>query len=185
MPFAAARPTATALFAALTLSMSGCGAAAAPGATAGTISTAASNSDTPSESAEMICQPEAVEEIAAALGIQTSRPPTPTWADHLYSCRYTYPSATMVLSVKEFPDEAATAAYYAAAQRRVPGSIATTILGQKGFAEPGGSVSVRKDLKVLRIEVSALPARFGTPPQTRSNVGFVVAAVILGCWTGN
>ena len=185
MPLAAARSTATALFAALTLSMAACGSAAAPGATAGTTTTGASNGDTPSKSAEMICQPEAAEEIAAALGVHTSRPPTPTWVDRLYSCRYTYPSSTMVLSVKELPDETATTAYYAAAQRRVPGSTATTILGQNGFAEPGGSVVVRKDLKILRIDVSVLPSRFGKPPHTRSNVGFVVAAVILGCWTGS
>jgi hypothetical protein len=185
MSFAAARLTATILFAATALSVAGCGSATAPGAIAGHASIAGTTGNAPSESAKMICKPEAADEIAAALGARTSQPPAPTWADHLYSCRYTYPSGTMVISVKELPDEAATNAYYAAAQNRVPGSTSITILGQNGFAEPGGSVSIRKDFKVLRIDVGAMPSQFGKPAHTRPNVAFAAAAVILGCWTGS
>jgi hypothetical protein len=133
----------------------------------------------------MICKPEAEDEIAAALGARPNQPPKPVWANRLYSCRYTYPNGTMVVSVKELPDDATTNAYYAAAQNSVPGTTAIMILGQDGFAEPDGSVSVRKDFKVLRIDVSALPNRFGNPTHTRPNVAYAVAAVILGCWTGS
>lgn len=185
MSFAAARQTAIALFAAVALSVTGCGSTARPSATAGHASASATTGDIPSESAKMICKPEAEDEIAAALGVRTSRPPTPQWVDRLYSCRYTYPTGTMVVSVKELPDEATTNAYYSAAQNNVPGSTGVMILGQNGFTEPDGSVSVRKDFKVLRIDVSALPARFGRPAHSRSNVAFAVAAVILGCWTGS
>jgi hypothetical protein len=133
----------------------------------------------------MVCKPEAAAEIAAALGTRPSRPPTPTWADRLYSCRYTYHSGVMVLSVKELPDDATTTAYYTAAQDRVPGRTTVQILGQTGFAEPGGSIVLRKDFKVLRVDVSALPDRFGDPAHTRAEVAYAVTAVILGCWTGS
>jgi predicted small lipoprotein YifL len=185
MPFTTARQTATAVFAALTLSLAGCGSATPLGATADHASAAAATGNIPSESARMVCQPEAENEIAAALGARTSQPPTPTWADHLYSCRYTYPNATMVVSVKELPDDATTSAYYAAAQNSVPGRTTVEILGQNGFAAPDGSISVRKDLKVLRVDVSALPDQFGMPAHTRADVAFAVAAIILGCWTGS
>jgi hypothetical protein len=133
----------------------------------------------------MICKPEAVREIAAALGAQTSQPPTPTWANRLYSCRYTYPTGTMVLSIKELPDDATTSAYYTAAQNSLPGHTTIQVLGQSGFVGPDGSTYVRKDFKVLRIDVSALPDHFGQPPHTRPNVAFAVAAVIMSCWTGS
>jgi hypothetical protein len=185
MPFTAARRTATAVFAAVTLSVAGCGPVASPGATPGRSSAAATTGDIPSESAKMVCKAEAKDEIAAALGARTSQPPAPTWADRLYSCRYTYLTATMVVSVKELPDDATASAYYTAEQNSVPGRTAVEILGQNGFAGPDGSISVRKDFKVLRIDVSALPDQFGNPARTRPDVAFAVAAVILGCWTGS
>src|SRR5258706_11883953 len=77
MTVTAARQTAIAALTALALSVAGCGQAAAPGArsaTAGHAFAAATTSDIPSESAKMICKPEAEREIAAALGAQTSQP---------------------------------------------------------------------------------------------------------------
>jgi hypothetical protein len=133
----------------------------------------------------MICQPEAVEEIAAALGVPTSAPPTASWSDHVYSCRYVYPSGVMVLSIKELPDEAATTAYYRAAQDSVGSHTPVQVLGQDGFAGPDGSLYVRKDFKVLRVDVSALPDRIGQRPYTRADAAFTVAAVIMSCWTGS
>src|SRR5260221_8077413 len=68
----------------------------------------AADADAPSASAQMICAPEAVAEVANAVGIAVSQTPTHTWSDHLYTCRYGYPSAVMGLSVKELPSAAAT-----------------------------------------------------------------------------
>jgi hypothetical protein len=67
---------------------------------------------TPSRSAQMICQPETQKEIAAALGAATIAPVSPIWTADLYSCRYVYQFGTLILSVKELADSAATAAYY-------------------------------------------------------------------------
>jgi hypothetical protein len=133
----------------------------------------------------MICQPDAAAEIASALGVQTSKPPTPSWADHVYSCRYEYPAGVMVLSIKELPDQTATTAYYTAAQHTLASHTPVQVLGQDGFAGPDGSLYVRKDFKVLHVDVSALPAHIGQPPYTSGDAAFTVAAVIMSCWTGN
>jgi hypothetical protein len=132
----------------------------------------------------MICQPEAENEIYAALGVQPSQPPTPTWADHLYSCRYVYKSAVMVLSVRELSDAAATSAYYTSVQNSLSSHVSTNVLGQDAFTGPDGSIFVRKDFKVLHVDVAGLPDRFGQPPYTRADAAFTVAAVIMSCWTG-
>jgi hypothetical protein len=146
---------------------------------------AAAGGDGPSESATMICQPEATGEVAIALGVKTTTQPTASWVDHVYSCRYVYPDGVMVLSVKELPDEAATTAYVSAAQHGLPSYTAVRVLGQDGFAGPDGSLYVRKDFKVLQVDVSALPETVGQPARSRANAAFIVAAVIMTCWTGS
>jgi hypothetical protein len=47
-----------------------------------------------------------------------------------------------------------------------------------------GSIVVRKDWKVLYVDVSHLPAEFGQPPQSAADAALGVAATILGCWSG-
>src|SRR5690349_15767906 len=81
---------------------------------------AAPAGDGPSESAAMICQPEATGEVAIALGVKTTTMPTATWVDHVYSCRYAYADGVMVLSVKELADDAAVTAYVTAARSALP-----------------------------------------------------------------
>jgi hypothetical protein len=145
---------------------------------------AAATGDGPSVSATMICAPDATGGIAVALGIPTSSEPAGSWSDHVYSCRYVYPNGVMVLSVKELPDAAATNAYYTAAQNSLPSFTALEVLGLSGFSGPDGSVYVRKDFKVLHVDVAALPDHIGQPPRTRADAAFTVAAVIMSCWNG-
>jgi hypothetical protein len=139
----------------------------------------------PSATAKMICARETQTELAAVLGVHTTQPVVPAWADHLYSCRYTYRNAFMVLSVKELSNQAETDGYFTSLAHR---------LGQTGrpqaidrgafFTTRNSSVVVRKDYKVLLVNISGLPARFGAPPYTRADIAIKVAATIMGCWTG-
>jgi hypothetical protein len=139
----------------------------------------------PSATAKMICARETQTELAAVLGVHTTQPVVPAWADHLYSCRYTYRDAFMVLSVKELSSQAQTDGYFTSLAHR---------LGQTGrpqpldrgafFATRNSSVVVRKDYKVLLVNISGLPARFGAPPSTRADIAIKVAATIMDCWTG-
>ncbi|HEX3980575.1 MAG TPA: hypothetical protein VHW93_05100, partial [Acidimicrobiales bacterium] len=55
---------------------------------------------TPSPIAVQVCAREARNDIASALG-EKATVSRPTWVDHLYQCRYGYPTGSFVLSVKE------------------------------------------------------------------------------------
>ncbi|WP_405591524.1 hypothetical protein [Streptomyces sp. NBC_01190] len=138
----------------------------------------------PTPATAIICGQEAWSEISGALGATPVEPLKPTWRDRLYTCAYRYgPHSAMTLSVKELMDPAAETAYFTA-RRHAAGPAATALhgLGDDAFGLPDGSVYVRKDLTVLRVDVSGLPARFGAPPRTRRQVGLTVATTVMLCW---
>ena len=139
----------------------------------------------PSASAQMICQHEAQKDIAYAFGVHTATPVSPAWIAHLYSCRYVYPFGTMTVSVKELTDRATTTGYYDSLKNRLGTQQNLGGLGQGGFSAPNGNVVVRKDYKVLDVDVSGMPLQFGSPPIRRSDAAITVASTIMGCWTGD
>ena len=140
---------------------------------------------TPSASAKMICTHKTQTELASVLGVRTTQPVVPTWANHLYSCRYTYHNAFMVLSVKELSSKTQTDAYFSSLARRLGQSQRPSPIDRGAFfPTKNRSAVVRKDYKVLLVNISGLPAQFGTPPQTRADISVKVAATIMDCWTG-
>jgi hypothetical protein len=190
-----------ALFATATIAVVGILAAAGCGSKAGTSTptTAASSSGSaalekagpnPSISAKMVCN-EAKPLIATnAIGFDTTQPLHPTWnvQDHIYACDYVYSGgAQMRLSVKEMSSPAETTAYFDSLQQQYDKTGKTTALsglGEGSFQAPDGSVVVRKDNRVLLIDVSKLPAKFGIGSAQRSETAVSVAATVMGCWTG-
>jgi len=139
----------------------------------------------PSKISKMVCAHEAQVEIAGGLGV-SAVVQTPTWSGHLYSCRYTYPNGAFTLSVKELSSWAQTFAYVRALESSLGDAASIPPdLGQGGFEARDGSVVVRKDWKVLLVDVSDLPTQFGTPPMPPKNAAAIVADVILGCWSGD
>jgi hypothetical protein len=132
----------------------------------------------------MVCQNEARKEIASALG-EAATVSDPTWVDHLYSCRYSYPAGSMELSVKELSSWAETRAYFKMLADQLGKKRNLENLGQGAFQTLNGSVVVRKDWKVLLVDSSGLPARFGVPPTSSGDVAVTVGDVILGCWAGD
>ena len=138
---------------------------------------------TPSSISKMVCSSEAHEALDNALG-DTGTVSTPTWVDHVYSCRYSYPDGSFTLSVKELSSWAQTYAYFNGLSARL-GDAHRWALGQAAFSTNNGSLVVRKDWKVLLVDASALPPRFGSPPTTAKDVAYTVGDVILGCWAGD
>lgn len=139
---------------------------------------------TPSKSARMICTLEAQQQILAdATGVRTTQPAVATWKNNLYSCRYTYGSSVMVLSVKELANQADTDEYFASLGRRL-GVSRRVRLGQDAFVLRNGSVVVRKDFKVLLVDMSKLPQQFGLPVDSHENIALNAASAIMDCWTG-
>ena len=126
--------------------------------------------------------------MASALG-EPAKVSTPSWVDHRYACTYDYPTSTPAgsfeLSVKESSNWADTYAYYDGLASRLGKSRDLQSLGQAAFQAADGSVVVRKDWKVLRVDSTGLPPNFGVPPTSSAAVAVTVADVILGCWAGD
>lgn len=174
---------------ALALIAAGCGSSSSnssgTGTTAGnsTATTVAGPGAQPSLSSRMICSKEAQTDIATSLGVKATVS-APTWVNHVYACNYVYPNGTIALTVKELATTADVTALYnadAKAQGRRPDAVS---FGQGAFITTNGSVIVRKDNKVLDIDVSKIPQNFGSPPQDKSNVALSIAATVMSCWTG-
>lgn len=139
---------------------------------------------TPSAIAKQVCSTKAQHLIADVLGERASVS-KPTWHHHLYACDYRYAHGTMVLSVKELSSWSATFGYFDGLGRSLHKTLPILELGQGAFRVRNGSMVVRKDWKVLLVNVSGLPSRFGKPPTTVAGVALAVAGVILGCWHGD
>jgi hypothetical protein len=137
----------------------------------------------PSTSAKMVCADEAREEIAASLGIHETRVTTPTWNDHIYSCTYVYPKGSITLSVKELVSAQTTSDYFEALERTLGRASPLIGLGQGAFIAKNGDAVVRKDYKVLHVDVQAVPDHF-RPLMRPSDVAQNITTVIMGCWSG-
>jgi hypothetical protein len=162
-------------------------AAGCSGSTASTTSTTRAPlpaGRNPSSISKEVCQKEARHDISEVLG-ETATVSTPTWHDHLYSCRYVYPTGSMQLSVKELSSWAQTKAYFRSLGVQMGQTRTLKGLGQAAFQTTNGSMVVRKDWKVLLVDTAALPAQFGVPPTSSADVAVTVSDVILGCWAGD
>ena len=137
----------------------------------------------PSISAKMVCAKEARDEIASSLGIRDTRVSTPTWNNHLYSCTYVYPTGSVTLSVKELVSLGTTASYFDSLARQFGRADNLNDLGQGAFIAKNGDAAVRKDSKVLLVDVHATPTHL-VPLMSRADVAQAIAVVIMGCWSG-
>jgi hypothetical protein len=138
----------------------------------------------PSPIALMVCQRKVHGEINQVLGV-TASVSDRTWVDHKYSCRYGYPNGSFELSVQELSSWPQTLNYFHGLGAQL-GKVETLAgLGQGAFRTTGGDVVVRKDWKVLLVNVAGLPSPFGVPPTSATDVAYTVADVVLGCWEGD
>jgi hypothetical protein len=138
----------------------------------------------PSEIAKEPCQKDAQHELATVLGVKGVVGPE-TWVDHRYSCPYHYPNGNFVLSIQELSSWKQTFAYYRELGHFLGRVRGLANLGQGAFQTTDGSVVVRKDWKVLLVNVAGLPAEFAVPPDSPKDIAVTVADVILGCWAGD
>ena len=161
-----------------------CGSSSSTGASGSTTQPPAPAGAAPSAISRMVCSAKAQRELADPLGVSATVTP-PAWTDHTYTCRYQYADGSFTLSVKELSSWAQTYAYFDMLRRTLGDTAKATGLGQAAFVTSNGSVVVRKDWKVLLVDISGLPARFGVPPTSASDVAYTVADVIMGCWAGD
>jgi hypothetical protein len=138
----------------------------------------------PSPIALQVCQHEAQRDINEVLGVK-AKVSGKTWAHHTYTCRYGYPNGSFTLSVKELSSWAQTHAYFRQLGVQLGSPHTLRNLGQGAFRTANGDVAVRKDWKVLLVNVAGLPSPFGQPATSATDVAYTVADVILGCWSGD
>jgi hypothetical protein len=132
----------------------------------------------------MVCAPKTQKEITQVLGVRASVS-RPTWTGHAYSCRYRYSDGDFVLTVKELSSWPVTFSYFRGIGQAQGRAQNVRNLGQGAFQTDNGSVIVRKDWKILTVDISGLPAQFGEPPTGRGDVAVTVADLILACWAGD
>ena len=163
------------------------------GCTTGASTTASTNTDlrvplpagaNPSRISQMVCSADAVKAIRTVVG-EKAAVGAAAWVNHRYSCRYGYPTGSMVVSVKELSSWPETIAYFDSLATSMGTSQKIYGLGQGAFQTTDGSVVVRKDWKVLVVDISGLPGQFGVPPTSSGNVALRVSYQILGCWAGD
>jgi hypothetical protein len=90
-----------------------------------------------------------------------------------------------VLTVKELSSWPQTLASFAGLAHQQGKTATVRNLGQGAFQTDNGSAVVRKDWKILTVDISGLPAQFGKPPTSRGDVAVTVADLILACWAGD
>jgi hypothetical protein len=136
----------------------------------------------PSEASVMICSAEAQEDIAKILDATPDRVSSPTWTDQKYSCDYVYRDAVIGLSVKELSSAAETLAFFDEMGKRFGRDPGNFPMGDAWFRTSNDSIVVRKDYKVLHVEVSEVPEEFGGYSLTPQLVAVNVGETIMGCW---
>ncbi len=159
-------------------------ARAAPSPSAG--AAAPDRQSTPSESAKMVCGAETRANIARILALGEEPRTQDAWTQPLYTCTYTLPSGTLVLSVKEAADTAAARADFEGLQRKT--ATARPIegmanLGLPAFETESGSAVFVKDSFILSVDASALSATLGPHAVSRSAFAYEVATAVLACWS--
>jgi len=134
----------------------------------------------PSTSAKMVCSKEAREDIAATLGIEAKKVTKPRWVrkDHLYSCAYVYPRGKIVLSVKELSSGTETTNYFNSIKHKYGATQDLKGMGQGAWVLKNSDVVVRKDYKVLLVDVTGIPERL-VPAMRRSDVAVSSGAVTM------
>jgi hypothetical protein len=140
----------------------------------------------PSKSAKMICTTEVRGELADTLGANAKRVTTPTWKDHIYSCSYFFAKGSFTLSVKELNDDKSTTDYFDGYKKTLGVKDNLFGLGQGAFVAKNDDVVVRKDYKVMLIDVANVPKALGAfvPAMVRPDVATNIASVVMSCWVG-
>jgi hypothetical protein len=139
----------------------------------------------PSAAAAMICSAELRSDLATVLAVKQVPRGTSTFIRGLFTCTYALPMGRLVVSVQESPDAAGTTDYFRGLRHRLGKTADLAGLGEAAYATSNGTVVVRKDNDVLRVDATRLPAQFGAQHAKRADFAYEIASDILGCWTGD
>ncbi|HEX8094616.1 hypothetical protein [Jatrophihabitans sp.] len=140
---------------------------------------------TPSKAALMICSDDIQDQVATVLKLNAPAPVRSSWQDQLYTCTYTLPMGTMILSVKQSASKPAARGYFLGLRPGLGSTEPLLGLGEQAYATKTGVAVVLKDDMTLRVDTTRLPVVFGTQQQRRTDLAYEIASAVLGCWTGH
>ena len=139
----------------------------------------------PSAAALMICSDDLRDQVRTVLRLSAPAPARSTWQDPLYTCTYTLPMGTMVVSVRESASKPAAREHLRALRTRLGATEALLGLGEQAYATRTGIALVVKDAMTLQVDTTRLPPVFGPERQRRTDLAYEIASAVLGCWTGD
>ncbi len=177
------RPAIAAIVAALA-AVAGCGGEPAPVGPPPGQAPAAAAPDAPSPQAEMVCQPEAQQDIQDLIGVVPTKVGPIQYTNHTTTCRYAYADGSFTLVVEDLPNDITTTRTYEALAGKLGRTTSFDLPDAQGYSTSEGSVVLRRDTKVMLVDVTALPATFGDPPNSRGNTALLIMKAVLNCWTG-
>ena len=171
----------------LPLLLGGCAAQGAASASrhAGNMSMPSGAAARPPQTATMVCGAEIKGKVKQVLSLPSDPPTSATWANSVYTCRYSLPMGPMTLTVQVLPSAAQAGTTLDRDEAAAAGAQPLAGLGQRAWGTPAGTVSVLKDDQILTVDTTGLPEVFGANDQKRTDLAYEVASDVLGCWTGD
>jgi hypothetical protein len=185
---AAAGPVAGGL-AALALVLAGCGGqppapSAPPSGSAVGPAVVTALPDAPSPQAEMVCAPEAQQDIQDLIGVVPTAVGPIQYANHTSTCRYAYANGAFTLVVQDLPNDITTTRTYEALAGKLGKIDSIDLPDAQAFTTNDGSIVLRRDTKVMLVDVTQLPGTFGSPPSPRGDAARLIMKAVLNCWVG-
>jgi hypothetical protein len=185
---AAAGPVAGGL-AALAVLVAGCGGQSAPPSgppTGPSLGPAVVTAlpDAPSPQAEMVCAPEAQQDIQDLIGVVPTAVGPIQYANHTSTCRYAYANGAFTLVVQDLPNDITTTRTYEALAGTLGKIDSIDLPDAQAFTTNDGSIVLRRDTKVMLVDVAQLPGTFGSPPSPRADAARLIMKAVLNCWVG-
>ncbi len=178
-------PATAAIVAVLAAVLAGCGQPAAPLGPLPSAAPAPTLADTPSPQAEMVCQPEAQQDIQDLIGVVPTKVGPVQYANHTTTCRYAYANGSFTLVVQDLPNDITTTRTYEALAGKLGKVDNIDLPDAEAFTTTDGSVVMRRDTKVMLVDVTQLPATFGNPPSPRGDAARLIMKAVLNCWVGD
>ena len=63
-------------------------------------------------------------------------------------------------------------------------AVVTALPDAEAYTTNDGSIVLRRDTKVMLVDVTQLPGTFGNPPSPRGDAARLIMKAVLNCWVG-
>ena len=140
--------------------------------------------DVPSPQAEMVCQRRPSRTSRTSSGSSATAVGPIQYANHTSTCRYAYPNGAFTLVVQDLPNDITTTRTYEALAGKLGRVEKIDLPDAEAYTTNDGSIVLRRDTKVMLVDVTQLPGTFGNPPSPRGDAARLIMKAVLNCWVG-